>query len=155
MIHFNVRIQFQEYIMNVILHEPELFTLIARDRLKSTSNLMVFLPVPQTGVLSSQFGKVCMQFQEKKQPYTYLAIYAWCNLHWLQSCRGLYTIPALYLQCLQKHVFCVSTHCGSVHGSSKNQLYTYFACRSRPSDVFMYCAMYDLMLRKKFNFRNL
>ena len=34
---------------------------------------MAFLPVSQTGVTSSLFGKVCTQFQEKKQAYTYLA----------------------------------------------------------------------------------
>ena len=45
-----------------------------------------------------------------------------------------------------------------VHNSRKNQSYTYLACENRPLCFYTYCDSYatqDLILRKKFSFRNL
>ena len=85
-LHLTYEIQFQEFIMNLILCKPESFSLFMLIQFRKIMNLQPswpsYQPHKQVYCLHS-LGKICAQFQEKTAMH--LSSYAWCNIHWSQS----------------------------------------------------------------------
>ena len=93
------------------------------------------MPVSQSGVLSSEFDKVCVQFQEKEKADMHLCSYFWCNFHWSQSSawyvhNSMKSQLYIYLRTLGTAFVGYRVHRGLYTILKKNQLYTYKAFKS-------------------------